>query len=59
MEGEIVTLQDIFVYKQTGIDENGKVKGHFTATGVIPSFKEELVAKGINVDMIFFNHRIK
>ena len=48
MEGDVVTLQDIFEYKQTGIDENGKVTGHFVASGFIPRFMNTLEAKGFN-----------
>ena len=36
MEGEVVTTQDIFVFEQTGVDSNGRVKGRFRATGVRP-----------------------
>lgn len=47
MEGDIITLQDIFVYKQTGVDNQGNIKGSFRATGVVPSFMEKLVSNGI------------
>ena len=42
MEGEIITMQEIFRYEQTGVDANGRVKGHFSATGVRPRFFERL-----------------
>ncbi|ASJ71947.1 ATPase, T2SS/T4P/T4SS family [Granulosicoccus antarcticus] len=51
VESGTIQLQDIFVYKQKGIDENGRVKGHFAATGAIPSFYEELRQIGIEVDL--------
>ena len=36
MEGQVITTQDIFTFEQSGIDENGRVKGAFQATGVRP-----------------------
>lgn len=49
MEGEIVTLQDIFVFKQEGYDAAGKVKGKFMATGIRPYIIDTLEANGILV----------
>lgn len=49
MEGDIITLQDVFVFKQTGIDDAGKVVGEFVATGVRPSFAERFHAQGIDL----------
>ena len=45
-EGDVVLMQDIFVYEQTGIDEFGKLQGRFVATGNIPRFIENLRKKG-------------
>jgi len=42
MEGEIISMQEIFRFEQTGIDAEGKVLGHFGATGVRPRFAERL-----------------
>lgn len=54
MEGEVITLQDIFLYRTEGLDNRGKVKGCFKATGVKPRFLEKLAAAGIHVpDDIF------
>jgi pilus assembly protein CpaF len=47
MEGDTVTLQDIFVYKQEGLDANGKLTGSFYATGVRPAFLDKLAASGV------------
>ena len=49
MEGDVVTLQDIFVFEQTGCDETGKVMGRFRTTGIRPKFLEKLSANGINL----------
>jgi len=42
MEGEVISMQEIFRFEQTGIDADGKVQGHFCATGVRPRFAERL-----------------
>ncbi|MET0513833.1 MAG: CpaF family protein [Nitrospiraceae bacterium] len=47
MEGELITLQELFLFQQIGLDENRKVKGRFKATGVRPKFAERLAAKGV------------
>ena len=49
MEGEIITMQEIFLFEQTGIGEDGRVTGHFRATGVAPHFKERLRTHGIKL----------
>ncbi len=49
MQGDVVTMQDIFVFKQEGIDKSGKIRGKFQATGFIPKFIETLEKKGYNV----------
>ena len=47
MEGEVVTMQEIFGFKQTGMSPEGKVLGHFQASGVRPKFTDRLRAFGI------------
>jgi pilus assembly protein CpaF len=54
MEGDIVQLQDIFLFKQDGYDEQGKIKGKFVATGNIPDFCQDLAKRGIAVDLSIF-----
>jgi pilus assembly protein CpaF len=54
MEGEIVTMQDIFVYKKMGIGENGEVLGKFMPTGIRPKFAERLVTSGIQLPANMF-----
>src|SRR6201985_2141169 len=48
MEGNVVTMQDIFVFRKRGIRENGEVLGEFLATGVRPKFAERLLVSGIH-----------
>jgi pilus assembly protein CpaF len=55
MEGEVILLQDIFAFQQTGVDEKGKVVGEFKYTGVRPKFMDKLIASGVNIDMAMFN----
>ncbi|WP_020204524.1 MULTISPECIES: CpaF family protein [Cupriavidus] len=49
MESDVVNMQEIFTFKRTGVDAEGRVKGHFCATGVRPHFCERLQAFGVNV----------
>lgn len=46
MEGETIAMQEIYGFKQTGVDEQGKVRGYFYATGVIPTFMQRLKSYG-------------
>ena len=54
MEGSIVTMQDIFVYRKRGIRENGEVLGDFGAAGVRPKFSERLLISGIQLPTSMF-----
>lgn len=56
MEGEVITLQDIFVFEKRGIDPNGKVLGQFRATGIRPKFADKLEIAGIELpDDLFYS----
>jgi len=55
MEGDIVTMQEIFKFEQTGMDQNGKVKGRFRATGIRPKFAEKFQAMGIQIPNELFD----
>lgn len=46
MEGDVIVLQDIFRFEQTGIDNQGKVQGYYRATGIRPQFSDRLIAAG-------------
>ena len=56
IEGSTIQLQDIFEYKQLGVDDNGKVRGEFRATGFVPTFYEELKSIGIPLDLSIFGN---
>ncbi|BEP47869.1 MULTISPECIES: CpaF family protein [Variovorax] len=47
MEGEVVTMQEIFAFRQTGMGPDGRVRGYFHATGVRPKFVERLHSFGV------------
>jgi pilus assembly protein CpaF len=49
MEGEVITLQDIFVFEKRGLSPEGRVVGRFAATGIRPKFYEKLLAAGIRL----------
>lgn len=54
MEGEVVTMQDIFMFRKRGIRENGEVIGEFVPTGVRPKFAEKLLVTGIQLPVSMF-----
>jgi septum site-determining protein MinD len=54
MQGETVTIQDIFIYKQEGLYKNRKIIGRFVPTGFIPKFVEEMEAKGMKISRGLF-----
>ncbi len=58
LEGDRITMQDLFVFTQTGIDQKGKVLGYMTATGSVPTFLEEFKTRGLAMDMDIFNQRL-
>lgn len=55
MEGEMITMQEIFAFRQTGIAEGGAVQGYFTATGVRPHFADRLRSYGIRLPEEMFD----
>jgi pilus assembly protein CpaF len=59
MEGEIVTLQDIYVFEKRGLSPEGKVLGRFCATGILPKFNEKLVAAGIRLPVEMFDEVVE
>jgi pilus assembly protein CpaF len=58
MEQDIIIMQDIFRYKQLGIDQNGRAFGQFEATGVRPTFVNRLEAAGIKLPSNLFAERV-
>jgi pilus assembly protein CpaF len=54
MEGDVIVLQDIFAFRQTGVDERGKIVGKLAPTGVRPKFYERLETSGIHIPASVF-----
>ncbi|HET9270658.1 MAG TPA: CpaF family protein [Vicinamibacterales bacterium] len=54
MEGDIITMQEIFVFEKAGVTQEGKVVGRFRATGVRPKVSERLLAAGIRLPASMF-----
>ncbi len=54
MEGDTITMQEIFQYERTGIDAQGMVIGRFRPTGIRPRFAERLKASGLQLPRVFF-----
>jgi pilus assembly protein CpaF len=54
MEGDVITMQEIFVFEKLGVTKEGKVQGRFRATGVRPKMAERLLAAGINLPPSMF-----
>jgi len=59
LEGDVITMQDIFVFRQTGVQADGQVSGRFHATGVRPKFLDRLSVRGVGLaDDLFDPGRI-
>ena len=58
MEGDVIIMQEIFRFKQLGIDQNGRCYGQFEATGVRPTFITRLEAAGIKLPTNLFQERV-
>jgi pilus assembly protein CpaF len=56
MEGDIITMQDIFVFEKTGISPDNRVIGRFRATGIRPKCNDRIMAAGMTLPMDMFDH---
>jgi pilus assembly protein CpaF len=54
MEGDVVTMQDIFTFEKLGVTDEGKVKGRFKPSGVRPKFYEKIRASGMSLNASVF-----
>ena len=59
MEGETITMQEIFRFKMTGRDDDGTVQGHFEATGIRPKFLQDAEAHGIKLPSELFRPELR
>jgi pilus assembly protein CpaF len=58
MEGDAVTIQELFKFEQLGIDASGRAHGRFVATGLRPSFLDKIKAAGVQLDMGIFERQV-
>ncbi len=58
MEGDVITMQDLFLFEQEGIDNTGRAYGRFVATGIRPQFMERLRTAGTELDPGIFERRV-
>jgi len=58
MEGDIICLQDLFAFRQTGLNADGHAKGHFEACGVRPKTLERIESEGISIPTSIFERRV-
>jgi pilus assembly protein CpaF len=56
MEGDVITMQDIFVFERTGLSPTGKVTGRFRATGIRPKCSERITSSGLQLPVQLFEH---
>jgi pilus assembly protein CpaF len=59
VEGDVITMQDIFTFDRTGVDEAGKVHGAFRATGIRPKFAEKLATMGCRLRPALFESKME
>jgi pilus assembly protein CpaF len=59
MQGDVLTMQDIFVFDKSGVDSEGRVHGTFRATGIRPRCLEGLTTAGIYLDGDIFAHSME
>src|SRR5437867_10520057 len=59
VEGEVISMQDIFVFERIGVDESGKVRGTFHATGIRPKFADRLATAGCRLRPALFESRME
>ena len=56
MEGDVITMQDLFLFERTGLGENGRVTGRFRASGIRPKCSERLASSGVQLPVDMFEH---
>lgn len=59
MEGDMVSMQEIFTFTQSGVAADGAVRGHFAATGIRPKFVDRLLVRGVTVDDRWFDPAVR
>ena len=57
--GDIISLQDIFLFEKRGVGPNGKVLGRFYSTGIVPKFAEKLRSAGVPFSPSLLEHTLE
>jgi pilus assembly protein CpaF len=58
-QGDVVSMQDIFLFEKKGVGPNGKVKGRFYATGIVPKCADKLAAAGVPLQVGMADHSVE
>ena len=58
MEGEVITMSELFTFERSGVDKEGNVQGRTRPTGIIPSFYKRLTQRGIELPMEVFSPQV-
>jgi pilus assembly protein CpaF len=56
---DVISMQDIFLFEKKGIGPNGKVRGRFYATGIVPKCSDKLIAAGIPLQVGLADHSVE
>ncbi|MCV5745111.1 hypothetical protein OFN42_33410, partial [Escherichia coli] len=59
MEGEVITMSEIFTFQRRGVDQDGNVLGDYIATGIVPSCHDQLIKRGLDVPFEIFNEKVR
>lgn len=59
MEGDVISMQEIFGFKQTGVAANGKIKGYYYATGIVPNCHDRLKSFGCLIEEKLFSPNVR
>lgn len=58
-QADIISMTDVFLFEKQGLGQNGKVRGRFYATGIVPRFSEKLLAAGISMPLSLRDHSVE
>ncbi len=59
MEGEVITMSEIFKFQRQGIDENGNIIGDYIASGIVPDCHDQLIKRGLDLPFEIFNEKVR
>jgi pilus assembly protein CpaF len=59
MEGEVITMSEIFKFQRQGVDHDGNVLGEYIATWIVPSCHDQLIKRGLDVPFDIFNEKLR